>query len=109
MDVGFSCYVQPFEGRGTPWVWDQDEIAAQIRLTDEIMKHWKKMIPGWILDVRYEELVVNHEEVSRRILEHCGPQWEQSVLKFQTTNRTVQTASMAQVRQALYTSTYGKQ
>ena len=22
MDTALSCYVQPFEGRGTPWAWD---------------------------------------------------------------------------------------
>lgn len=28
MDVALSCYVQPFEGRGTPWAWDLASAAA---------------------------------------------------------------------------------
>eukprot|EP01023_Acetabularia_acetabulum_P004670 TRINITY_DN11992_c0_g1_i1.p1 TRINITY_DN11992_c0_g1~~TRINITY_DN11992_c0_g1_i1.p1 ORF type:complete len:567 (-),score=104.88 TRINITY_DN11992_c0_g1_i1:506-2206(-) len=108
MDTGFSCYVQPFEGRGTPWAWEQLEIANQIKLTFEIMDHWKKMIPGWILDVRYEELIGDPEVVSRRILSHCGLDWEDGVLQFWETERTIGTASMSQVRVPLYSTAVGK-
>ncbi len=59
MDVGLSCYAQPFEGRGTPWAWDLDEIAQYTLMTHDMMRHWEERIPGWVLTVRYEDLVAD--------------------------------------------------
>lgn len=48
--------------------------------------------------VFYEELVERPEAVARRILSACGLPWEPGVLQFHDTKRSVQTASMEQVR-----------
>ncbi|KAK9786997.1 hypothetical protein WJX73_008830 [Symbiochloris irregularis] len=109
MDVALSCYAQPFEGRGTPWAWSLDDIAHQIQLTHDMMKHWTNILPeGRIMDVPYEALVANQEATSREILKFVGLTWESGVLKFHETVRSVQTASLGQVRQKLYTSAVGK-
>jgi hypothetical protein len=47
--------------------------------------------------VFYEELVERPEAVAAQLLSACGLPWEPGVLKFQDTNRSVQTASMEQV------------
>ncbi|GAB4823620.1 hypothetical protein N2152v2_010666 [Parachlorella kessleri] len=102
--TGLSCYAQPFEGRGTLWAFNLSEISQQIRLTSSIMQHWDRVLPGKVLHVRYEDLVNNQEEVSRRMLAHCGVPWEEAVLQFHRNTRAVSTASAAQVRRAIYTS-----
>lgn len=43
------------------------------------------------------------EAASRRLLAHCGIPWEPAVLRFHETQRTVATASLAQVGLALVT------
>lgn len=109
MDVALSCYVQPFEGRGTPWAWDLANIAEQIMLTHDIMDHWEAVLPpGRIMRVPYEALVQAQEATTRRILDFVGLDWEPEVLQFHATARAVQTASLGQVRQQLYTSAVGK-
>eukprot|EP00803_Ostreobium_quekettii_P003862 evm.model.scf_167.2 EVM.evm.TU.scf_167.2 scf_167:27778-36670(-) len=108
MDAGLSCYAQPFEGRGTPWAWNLTEIGHQQRLLENLMRHWSKVLPHKILKVRYEALVQDVEGEARRILEHCGLQWEDRVLRFYEADRAVQTASLAQVRQDIYTTSMGK-
>jgi hypothetical protein len=68
------------------------------------MEHWHKTLPIPILDVRYEDMVANPETNVRRILEFCSLEWEDTCLDFYKTNRSVNTASIWQVRQPVYKS-----
>nr|QIG37617.1 sulfotransferase-like protein [Trebouxia lynnae] len=108
MDTALSCYVQPFEGRGTPWAWDLQDIASEMLLLDEISQHWQNIFPGRVLVMPYERIVVDLESAARQMLSHCGLPWNDDVLQFHQNQRTVQTASLAQVRQKLYRSSIGK-
>ena len=67
------------------------------------MDHWRDVLPLPVLNIRYEELVADQEGQSRRILEFCGLDWDARVLDFHATPRNIQTASLWQVRQPIYT------
>jgi hypothetical protein len=54
--------------------------------------------PAHTRAVFYEQLVAQPEAVAAQLLAACGLAWEPRVLQFQATNRSVQTASMVQVR-----------
>ena len=71
------------------------------------MDHWDAVLPGRVLHVQYEELVREPHAHIRRLLEHCGLEFEPACLKFHETRRSVRTASAEQVRQPLYTSGVG--
>ena len=62
------------------------------------MRHWDALLPGRVLHVPYEQLVGDQEGWSRRLLQHCGLPWDDSVLEFHKTERDVQTASLSQAR-----------
>ena len=68
------------------------------------MEDWREVLSLPILEVAYEDLVADQEGQSRRILEFCGLDWDAGVLDFHETRRNVQTASLWQVRQPIYTS-----
>ena len=54
------------------------------------MAHWRAVLPeGAMLEVQYEALVGNFEEEARRILEHCGLEWDERCLEFHKTKRRV--------------------
>jgi hypothetical protein len=73
------------------------------------MAHWHQVLPpGRILDVRYEDVVADLEGQARRIIAHCGLDWDPRVLSFHETERPVRTASATQVRQPIYTSAVGR-
>ena len=42
------------------------------------------------------------------MLAHCGLDWDDRVLDFHATDRAVRTASFAQVRQPIYSSSIGR-
>ena len=58
--------------------------------------------------MQYEELIDNVEAVAKRIIAHCGLEWNDACLDFHRTNRVVQTASLTQVRQPIYRTSVGR-
>lgn len=55
-----------------------------------------------MIEIKYEELVEDFEVNVRRLLAHCGLDWDARCLSFHQTVRHVSTASAAQVRRPLY-------
>jgi tetratricopeptide (TPR) repeat protein len=100
-DVGVSCWMTNF--RHLRWAADPDHIAARFHDYQRLMEHWQKVLPVQVLEVDYEETVADLEGVARRLVAWCGLEWEPSCLAFHQTSRPVRTASVAQVRQPLYT------
>ena len=72
------------------------------------MNHWHAVLPGKVLDVRYEDTVLDTEQQVRRILAHCNLPFEEACLRPWETDRAVRTASSEQVRQPIYTGALGK-
>jgi tetratricopeptide (TPR) repeat protein len=104
-DVCWSCYFQNF--REVPFACDLGLLGAYYREYDRLMAHWKKVLPIPILDVGYEELVVDPNRISRTILTHCGLPWDDACARFHETQRLVRTASNLQVRQPVYRKSVG--
>lgn len=98
-----SMYFQNFGGN-LPYSYDLYKLGRAYRGYLELMEHWRRVLPVPILDVAYEETVADLEQSSRRIIAHCGLPWDERVLRFYETERTVRTASMWQVRQPIYDS-----
>jgi hypothetical protein len=64
--------------------------------------------PGRILEVRYEDVVADLEGQARRIIVHCGLEWDTNCLAFHQNERLVRTASATQVRRPIYNSSIGR-
>jgi len=58
--------------------------------------------------VPYEQLVMDTETWSRRMVDFVGLEWDARCLDFHRTERSVVTASRWQVRQAMSTSSVGR-
>lgn len=86
-----------------PFSYDLGELGRYYRAHDALMAHWQRVLPeGVMIEVRYEELVENFEANVRRLLAHCGLDWDERCLAFHQTARQVSTASAAQVRRPIY-------
>ena len=59
-------------------------------------------------EVNYENLVTNTEQEIRGLLDYCDLPFDKNCLSFHKTNRVVQTASAAQVRQPMYDKSIGR-
>ncbi|MDP6691697.1 MAG: sulfotransferase [Alphaproteobacteria bacterium] len=103
MATCFSIFQQMFAGYH-PYAYDLGKLGRRQRSHDRLMEHWRQVLPLPLLDVAYEDLVADQEGQSRRIVEFCGLDWDEQVLNFHETRRNIQTASLWQVRQPIYTN-----
>jgi hypothetical protein len=103
LDSCFGSYKQLFAS-GQPFTYDLVELGEYYLQYQRLMDHWHDVLPGKVLDVRYEEVVHDLEGQVRRILDYCELGWEDSCLRFHETSRSVKTASSEQVRQPIYSS-----
>lgn len=107
LDSCLGAYKQLF-GQGQHFTYDMFELAEYYKQYHGVMTHWHAVLPGKVLDVHYEETVMDLEAQVRRILEFCGLPFEEQCLRFYETERAVKTASSEQVRQPIYRSGLGK-
>jgi len=87
---------------GQEFSYSIEDIARYYRTYLELMRHWDAVLPGRVLRVHYEDLVEDLEGNVRRVLEHCGLEFEPACVEFHRTARSVRTASSEQVRQPIY-------
>ena len=68
------------------------------------MNFWKKKLPNFIYDCKYEDLIGNSKIEIEKLLSFCDLDWNDNCLKFYETKRAIKTVSVAQARQPLYNS-----
>ena len=103
LDSCFGSYKQLF-AQGQAFSYDLVELGEHYLQYQRLMDHWRDVLPGKLLEVRYEEVVADLEGQVRRILDHCGLPWDERCLRFHETDRAVKSASSEQVRQPIYST-----
>ena len=103
LDSCFGSYKQLFAS-GQPFTYDLVELGEYYLQYQRLMDHWHEVLPGKVLDVRYEDVVTDLEGQVRRILEYCQLPREAACLSFYETSRSVKSASSEQVRRPIYSS-----
>ncbi len=101
MSCCFSVFKQHF-ARGNRYSYDLGELGRYYRDYVDLMAHFDRLLPGRIHRAIYEQVVVDTEAETRRLLEHCGLPFEDGCLRFYENERAVRTASSEQVRQPIY-------
>lgn len=99
----FSCFKQHFSSPHQ-YAYDLAELGRYYACYERLMEHWKTVLPGFIHEVKYEDLIGDPERELRHALEFCGIPWDDGCLAFYKTGNIVKTASSVQVRQPLYSS-----
>jgi Flp pilus assembly protein TadD len=108
LDNCISCFSKLFI-EDQNHTYDLAELGRYYRAYEKLMVHWATVLPpGRMLEVRYEELVGDVEGQARRIIAHCGLEWDARCLSFHTIDRPVRTASVSQVRQPIYRHAMGR-
>jgi tetratricopeptide (TPR) repeat protein len=108
MDTCFSCYSKLFWS-GLNYAYDLRELGHYYKAYDELMGHWRRVLPqGAMLEVQYEDLVSDFEAGARRLVEFCGLDWDERCLNFHENKRAVRTKSEFQVRQPVFQSSIGR-
>jgi tetratricopeptide (TPR) repeat protein len=88
--------------RGQAFTYDLEHVGRYYADYVRLMAHMDAVLPGRVHRVIYERMVDDTEAEVRRLLDHCGLEFELQVLEFYKTERAVRTASSEQVRRPIY-------
>jgi Sulfotransferase family len=104
IDTCLSAYTKLFKD-DMPYSYDLGELGRYCRKQDELMAHWKDVLPdGAIKTVDYEEVVEDLPKMARDVIDFLDLPWDESCLNFHESARPVRTASVVQVRKPVYGS-----
>ena len=107
LDTCYAVYKQLFVD-AYPFSYDLEELARYYAAYDRLMQHWSSVTPDAVYTLRYEALVDDFEPEVRRLLAHCGLDFEEACLRFHENKSASTTASTVQVRQPVYRSSVWK-
>jgi hypothetical protein len=108
LDTCFSIYKTRFVRGSIEYGYDMADLGHYYRQYKDLMRFWDDILPKRPIDLGYEDLVADMRSESERLLGELGIEWSDSCLRFYETARSVQTASVTQVRRPIYTSSIGK-
>ena len=101
MSCCFSGFKQLF-GQGQEFSYGLAEIGNYFREYTDLMEHWDRVMPGFVLRVQHEDVVDDLEGQVRRMLDFCELPFEPACLEYYKTERSVRTPSSEQVRQPIF-------
>lgn len=107
MDSCYAMYKTLF-GEAYPFTYSQEDLGRYYIAWHSLMQHWKKVCGDRVFVMKYEDLVSDTEASIKTLLKHCRLDWNENCLNFHTQSGGVSTASAAQVRQPIYSSSIGK-
>jgi hypothetical protein len=81
-----------------------EKLGLYYREYNRLMDHWKAALPLNIFELQYENMIVDQEGMTRKLVDFLDLEWDDSCLNFHQTERSVQTISQWQVRQPIYTT-----
>lgn len=110
VDTCLSNFRQVFALKSPYFDYSYDllDTGRYYLLFDQLMSHWRRVLPGRILEIQYEDLVADQEGNTRRLLDFCGLPWDEACLSFEQNQAPVATASAMQVRDAMNRNSIGR-
>lgn len=103
IDNCWSLWRQLFQ-HTMEYAYQAEWMAHYYRVHLEMVRAYQSIMPGFIHEVCYEELVASPETVAPAIVDFCGLQWEAQCLQFHENRTAIRTASVHQASQPIYTS-----
>lgn len=93
----FSMFKQLF-AEGQEFSYSLEDAGRYYRDYVELMEHWDRVLPGFVLRVHNEDVIEGFENQVRHMLDYCGLPFEGACLDYHKTRRNVRTPSAEQVR-----------
>jgi tetratricopeptide (TPR) repeat protein len=107
MDTALSCYKQNF-ARGQHWTYNLEALAEHYKSYEDLMDHWRTVLPGRFIEVDYEDTVNDLEGQARKLIDYIGLEWNDACLEPHKQKRAVLTASKSQVTKPVYKTSVEK-
>jgi len=104
VDTALSIYMTP-DSSPVDFGYVRENIVFGYRMYQRLMDFYKRVLPpDSIIEVQYEDMVADREGTTRRIVDFLGLEWSDECLRPEANQRPVNTPTMWQVRQPIYTA-----
>ena len=103
MDTCLSMYMQDFNVNHG-YNRDLETLGHYYRAYEDLMAHWRAVLPLPIHDCVYEDTVDDLEASARGLTAFLGLDWDPACLDYHSQTGQVRTPSQWQVRQPVYRS-----
>lgn len=103
-DTGLSIFKNYFVSSDLKYAYNLNEISDYYKLYNDLMNHWKTILPEFIYEINYEDVINNTQSEVKKLLKNLNLNWNKKCLEFYKTQRTVKTASDTQIRSKIYSS-----
>lgn len=107
LDSCFAMYRTLF-GEAYPFSYDFDDLAHYYAAYERLTNHWRACLGDTLCEIAYEDLVKNPAQVGAKVAEYCGLQWSEQAVQIENRSMVSTTASAAQVRRPIYSSSSGR-
>jgi len=108
VDTCLSCYRQLFTA-GNETLYDLGQIGRAYVRYRRVMEHWDRVLPGRVIKVEHEKLVADPEgQIRWLVSDACKLDWDPACLRFHEAAGPVRTASAAQVRRPMFSTSIGR-
>ena len=98
----WSNFKHYFPASGLGYCYDLDDVVRYYQMYEDLMDFWNERYPDRIYRLDYDELTLDQEYETKRLISHLGLDWQEACLSPQKNKRAVKTASNQQVRQKVY-------
>lgn len=100
MDTGLSNLRTLFTA-ACPYSYNQQEFVDFYRQYEQLMQHWRQLLPDRILDVNYQQAVADPMAAAQRMSDFCGLDFEPGMIDISRSDDPVATASSVLVRDGI--------
>ncbi len=99
-----TCYAvfKVLFDQGYPFSYELCELADYYIAYRRLMHHWHAVLPGRLIEITYEALVVDPASETRRLLDALGLAWEPACVDILANQSPSTTASASQVRRPIH-------
>jgi len=101
-DTCLSIYFKKFNDNHV-YARNLEELARFYKKYMALMEHWDSNSTLSILTVKYEDMVLNQETESQKIIKHINLDWSDEVLRYHESDRIIMTPSYHQASKPIYT------
>ena len=82
----WSNYKQYFVSNSLGFSYDLQDLVSYYRLYTDLMRRWQSDYSSQIYNLKYEELITNQDNETRKLVKHLNLEWEGACLSLQKTN-----------------------
>ena len=98
----WSNYKHYFIDKELGYCYDLDDTVTYFGLYTDLMQFWLGHYGDRIYNLNYDNLTINQDDETRKLIEYLELEWENDCLSPQHNKRSVRTVSQQQVRQKVY-------